>query len=136
MDKPRPVALDLFCGAGGASLGLLAAGFVVHGMDITLRRRDGTLRNPVITRAIERDVTALGAADLRGYDFIWASPPCQAFSAVRRLQADGGGAPTWCCPGRKSASRGCSAAGILSSSTCRRRRRWMMCAPRANTLPR
>lgn len=81
----RPLALDLFCGAGGASLGLHSAGFAVHGVDIELCRRDGSLKNPVILRGLEFAVENLTAADLQGYDFVWASPPCQAFSAARRL---------------------------------------------------
>ena len=30
----KPTALDLFCGAGGASVGLYQAGFEVYGIDI------------------------------------------------------------------------------------------------------
>jgi len=85
----RPRALDLFCGAGGASLGLRAAGFEVHGVDIALRRKDGSMRNPMIARGREEDVSNLGPGDLQGYDFVWASPPCQAFSAARRLHGKG-----------------------------------------------
>lgn len=74
----RPRALDLFCGAGGASLGLFSAGFVVHGVDIELRRRDGSVKNPVILRGWEMDINTMSADDLRGYDFVWASHPCPA----------------------------------------------------------
>ena len=69
-----PRALDLFCGAGGASVGLHRAGFHVTGLDIVDQpnypfdfiRADAT-RFPV-----------------RGYSFVWASPPCQAFTAYKR----------------------------------------------------
>jgi DNA (cytosine-5)-methyltransferase 1 len=72
-------ALDLFCGAGGATKGLQRAGFHVTGVDLKLQPRycgdvfvqADALRPPV---------------DLRGFDFIWASPPCQAFTALRNLQ--------------------------------------------------
>jgi len=86
---PRPVALDLFCGAGGASLGLLAAGFQVHGVDLVLFRKDGSPRNPIISLGLEADVSTLTPGDLASYDFVWASPPCQAFSAARRLHGAG-----------------------------------------------
>lgn len=68
------VALDLFCGAGGASKGIHDAGFTdIVGVD----NRPGLnyLYDYYCEDAV--DFMALGLSD---FDFIWASPPCQAYS--------------------------------------------------------
>lgn len=67
-------ALDLFCCAGGASHGLERAGFTVDGVDLE--------DQPEYPCTFVRG-DAL-AADLGGYDLVWASPPCQAFTAYKR----------------------------------------------------
>lgn len=67
-------AIDLYCGGGGASRGLERAGFEVTGVDVV----DQPHYPYRFLRADARKV------DLAGYDFIWASPPCQAFTAYKR----------------------------------------------------
>lgn len=65
---------DLFSGAGGACKGLQRAGFYVEGWDIKLQKR------------YCGDVFHFGNAldaDLVGFDFVWASPPCQAHTALK-----------------------------------------------------
>lgn len=69
----RPLALDLFCCAGGAAVGLHRAGYQVVGVDI-----DPQPRYPFAF--IQADVTKI---DFRRFDLVWASPPCQQFCRLR-----------------------------------------------------
>jgi len=67
----------LFCGAGGASKGLLNAGFKrVVGIDKVAQPEYFDPDNLKIFDAI----AFLKDIDMSSFDFVWASPPCQAYS--------------------------------------------------------
>lgn len=74
-----PRVLDLFCGAGGASMGYAKAGYEVVGMDIKHGKR-------YPFEYIRRDVMTLRPEDLQGFDLIHASPPCQTYSVTKHLR--------------------------------------------------
>lgn len=69
-----PRALDLFCCAGGATRGLQLAGFHVTGVDINPQ--------PHYCGDAFHQADAL-TFPLDGFDFIWASPPCQRHTSLK-----------------------------------------------------
>lgn len=74
MTKPR--LLDLFCGAGGCSMGYHRAGFEVTGVDLKPMPR-------YPFEFIQGDALEYLAAHGHEYDVIHASPPCQAFTSMK-----------------------------------------------------
>jgi len=72
--RGRPLLADWFCGAGGAGLGYLLAGWHIVGWDIEPQPRyPGCF---VLGDALE--------ASLDGFEACHASPPCQAYSLNMR----------------------------------------------------
>jgi DNA (cytosine-5)-methyltransferase 1 len=100
-------ALDLFCKAGGASMGLYQAGFDVTGVDIEPQsnypfrfEQADAMSFPLATcefiggsqdhypEICDRCGKPWKHADHRSYDFIWASPPCQAHTRLNGINGN------------------------------------------------
>jgi len=72
-----PLAIDLFCGLGGWTEGLLAEGYRVIGFDIE-RHEYGDAKYPA--QMVIQDVLTLHGKQFKDAALIVASPPCQEFS--------------------------------------------------------
>lgn len=95
-DAPR--VLDLFCGAGGLSLGFERAGFaILGGVDNDSEALDTFRANFGAARAIRADLArmrlaelwrALGhpASDPAPVDVLIGAPPCQAYAVIGRAK--------------------------------------------------
>ena len=80
----RPVLLDLFCGAGGCSVGYYRAGFDVVGVDIKPQPRYPAFHDALYAshfKFIQADALTY---PLEGFDAYHASPPCQFGSIASR----------------------------------------------------
>ena len=73
----KPLAIDLYCGLGGWSEGLLAEGYHVVGFDIE-RHQYGEHRYP--GQLVIQDVTTLHGSQFKDAAVVVASPPCQEYS--------------------------------------------------------
>ncbi len=73
----RPLAIDLYCGLGGWTDGLLAEGWDVIGFDIE-QHVYGEERYPGML--VVQDVMTIHGSQFKNADLIVASPPCTEFS--------------------------------------------------------
>ncbi len=81
----RPRLLDLFCCAGGASVGYHRAGFDIVGVDVNPQKN-------YPFEFIQKDALSLKPEFLASFDAIHASPPCQSYSDLAKRN---GNADAW-----------------------------------------
>ena len=87
----RPLAIDLFCGAGGLSLGFEQAGFwVVAAVDSNPVNTSTYSQNFPSTKTICADISKLTGTEIREksgigsepIEVVFGGPPCQGFSMI------------------------------------------------------
>jgi DNA (cytosine-5)-methyltransferase 1 len=86
VDMTHPILLDLFCCAGGCSVGYHRAGFDVVGVDIEPQKN-------YPFEFIQADVMewlpeALESGYVERFSCIHASPPCQAYSRTKSIHGN------------------------------------------------
>ncbi len=92
-DCKRPIGIDLFCGAGGMSLGFEQAGFdVIFAVDSDSLHTAIYSRNFPNCVTLNADVSILSGNQIReisntndqDIDVLFGGPPCQGFSTIGR----------------------------------------------------
>ena len=94
----KPRLLDLFCGAGGCSVGYARAGFAVVGVDIAPQKHYPFEFVQADALEVLRSLVAGGkhlllngnSFALWNFDAIHASPPCQAYSVAAQSERNAG----------------------------------------------
>lgn len=90
----RPIAIDLFSGCGGMTLGLRQAGFnVIGAVDKDPLSIETYRKNHKVVRVWETDIRDLSARDVMKalgiregeLDLLAGCPPCQGFSSMRTM---------------------------------------------------
>lgn len=94
MPRKRPVAIDLFSGSGGLTLGLKNAGFrVIGAVDCDSLAAETYRVNHNNTILWEKDIKDLSVSEVMSrlklklgeLDLLAGCPPCQGFSSIRTL---------------------------------------------------
>ena len=87
-EMPRYTFVDIFCGAGGSSLGFLRAGFEPVGAIDNYLPAINTYETNIGIKPIMADASrfdfAVWTRELGDVDVIVSCPPCQGFSRLRR----------------------------------------------------
>lgn len=76
----EPLAYDLFCGAGGASLGIVRAGYRVKGFDNWNVAIQTHIANGMPAKCVDLSKFRFSKSRRGKIDLLWGSPPCQPFS--------------------------------------------------------
>ncbi len=95
----RLTCIDLFCGCGGFSLGMVRADFrIVAAIDFDLRAIEVFQKNfPNVPHILKKDLTKFRPEELANLlgtnrvDVVVGGPPCQGFSKVRSVDGSNNG---------------------------------------------
>jgi len=93
MNKPK--LLDLFCGAGGASMGYYRAGFDIVGVDIKPQKN-------YPFQFHQADAIEYLQEHWQEFDAIHASPPCQAYTIMQHIHKNNAAHPDLVEPTRQA----------------------------------